>query len=298
MRAWIGISAALLLAGCGQNGSPVMEGQAVDGATSPEAPPQAAADPNKPAAIAVSVPQMAYKYGYSFRIPADRIARAQQAHLALCDSMGPTRCQVLGLSSDGGGTDGADAGGTLKLRVPAAEARTFGGRLSAAVTQAGGRGDGTSIEAEDVSKEIVDTEARLRQRTLLVERLTEVLRTRRGTVKELVDAERGVAEAQEEVDKARGWLTELRGRVAMSEVTIGYTPLYAAGATGGGSLGEAVHDSWTTFAAGIVELARILIYLLPWLVVLGLAALAVRAARPRLQTARATPDCEAGSPPL
>jgi hypothetical protein len=225
---------------------------------------------------------MAYRYSYSFRIPADRIAKAQQAHLALCDSMGPSRCQVLGLSSDGGGSAGADAGGTLKLRVAATEARAFGGRLAAAVTQAGGRGDGTSIEAEDVSKEIVDTEARLRQRTLLVERLTDVLRTRRGTVKELVDAERGVAEAQEEVDKARGWLTELRGRVAMSEATIGYTPLYAASASGGGSLGEAVRDSWTTFAAGIVGLARVLIYLLPWLVVLGLAALAIRAVRRRL----------------
>ena len=268
----ISLAAALALGGCGQAPGPEGAAEAPEAASAP-------ADGSKPATIGVAVPQMAYRYGYSFRLPADRIAKAQQAHLALCDSIGPARCQVLALSSDGEDGGGAGAGGTLKLRVAAAEARAFGGRLTAAVQGAGGRSDGASIEAEDVSKQIVDTEARLRQRALLVERLTEVLRTRRGTVKELVEAERGVAAAQEEVDQARAWLTELRDRVAMAEVTIGYAPLYSAGGSQG--LGETVQQSWATFSEGMGTLVRLFILLLPWLLVLGIVALAVRKGRQR-----------------
>ncbi|MFV0624603.1 DUF4349 domain-containing protein [Sphingomonas sp. ac-8] len=295
MRRAIGMAAALVLAGCGQapDGGSQMADTAVDGAAAPQP-----ANGGKPAAIPVSLPQMAYTYGYRFRVPADRIARAQQAHLALCDSMGPARCQVLALSSDGDDSEGSSAGSTLELRVAAGEARAFGGRLAASVAQAGGRGDGSTIEAEDVSKKIVDTEARLRQRELLAQRLTEVLRTRNGTVKDLVEAERSVAAAQEEIDQARGWLTELRGRVAMAEVGIVYDPLYTAAGGSGSGLGEAVRDSWTNFSVGMVELVRLAIYLLPWLVALGLVALAVRAGRRRLRTAATTRDCDAGPRPL
>ena len=158
------------------------------------------------------------------------------------------------------------------MRVASALARAFGQRLASAVDSAGGRAAGAEIEAEDVSKEIVDTEARLRQRSLLAERLTEILRTRKGSVAELVEAERAVAAAQEEIDQARGWLAALRARVAMSTIEISYDAIAAATSAAPGTLADAVATSWSGFVFGVVALLRALILLLPWalLVAVGL----------------------------
>src|ERR1044072_3933295 len=74
-----------------------------------EAPPPAMAMPSRisdvqheppaPAAgesaIAVTVPRIAYTYGYSFRLDAARVAAVQERHLALCRRLGPTRCRVI-----------------------------------------------------------------------------------------------------------------------------------------------------------------------------------------------------------
>jgi Domain of unknown function (DUF4349) len=58
----------------------------------------------------------------------------------------------------------------------------------------------------------------------------EVLQTRRGTVAELVEAERSVAAINEEIDQARSWMAEMEGRVSFSRVVLTYqsnTPVAA-----------------------------------------------------------------------
>src|SRR5690606_19727582 len=76
----------------------------------------------------------------------------------------------------------------------------------------------------------VDTEAHLRSRIALRDRLLQVLETRRGKVEELVEAERSVAEVNAEIDAARSWLAEQRGRVAFSRMTITYETATPGGA--------------------------------------------------------------------
>lgn len=171
----------------------------------------------------------------------------------------------------------------LKLRVATAEARRFQVLLDHDVTEAGGRTENAKIATDEVSKQMVDTEARIRQRELLVARLTEALRNRKGKPAELVDAERSVTQAQEELDQARSWLGELRGRVAMSEFDIRYGAIApSATAQGlGGRLGEAAQGSGATFLIGLNALLSLLIYLLPWLLLLGLPVLGLRALRKR-----------------
>lgn len=233
----------------------------------------------QPAPIAVTIPQIAYAYKYDFRLPESAIARTQAAHVALCDRLGPARCQLIA-SQSGGGEDRTAAAG-LKLRVASALARQFGAALQGAVAKEGGRAMSSSIAAEDVSKAITDTDARLRQRTLLVARLTEILRTRQGKVAELVEAERSVAAAQEEIDQARGELADLRGRVAMSTVDIGYQAIAATIDAPRTGLGDAVAQSWSVFVLGLVAMLSAAIFLLPWALVAGGIALAVRAWRRR-----------------
>ncbi|WP_084582721.1 DUF4349 domain-containing protein [Sphingomonas azotifigens] len=262
MRKFLALGAAALLAACSANET------GPSGSTEVVAQEEAVAKPGAEP-LKVGMPQLAYRYALTFLLPDARLAEAQDAHRALCGQLGPARCQLLSLTrSDAAGTAG-DA--VLKLRVASADAAYFTGEASRQVQGAGGRALATNVTGEDVSKDLTDTAARVRQRELLVARLTEMLRTRKGSVGELVDAERSVAAAQEELDKARAWLTELRGRVAMAEVEIRYQPLAAPAsrASVGTALGEAVQGSASAFVWGMQVLLSLAIYLLPWAAVFG-----------------------------
>lgn len=242
-------------------------------------------DGGAPETVKVSVPQLAYSYTLAYLLPGDRIATSQNAHRALCEDMGPARCQLLAFEHGAGNE--ASTSATLKLRVATAEARRFQVLLDQSVTQAGGRIENASIAAEDLSKQIVDTEARIRQRELLVARLTEALRNRKGTPAELVDAERSVTQAQEELDQARAWLAENRGRVAMSEFTIRYGAIAPSASTGnfGAQLSEALQGSGAVFLIGLRTLLSIAIYLLPWALLAIPVVLLVRRWRKRPMSA-------------
>lgn len=259
--------ALAMLAACGQpTQSGVAEEQmiALDAQAPAEAPP--AALPTA-APIAVALPRIAYIYRVGYRLPGDAIPALQQAHVALCDQMGPARCQLGGLNRSGGEAEYGD--GTLKLRVESKSARAFLDSLNKAASDKGGRPVETAIEAEDVSKQMVDAEVRIRQRELLVSRLTEILRTRQGSVADLVAAERAVAEAQEELDKGKAWLAELKGRVAFSTIEIGYNAQSPETGGFGAQLGDTFADSGNLFLIGLRGLLTVLIVLAPWGLLFG-----------------------------
>ncbi len=266
------IATAIALAGCsaGQNFSERQNaGPAQDSAAEMT---QLAAQPggdgrakgDQPDKLEITLPQLAYSYSLGFVLPNDRLGETQNAHRALCEQMGPARCQLLALES--GDAQDRTSEALLKLRVASNEARRFADLLGKAAADAGGRPTGTKVEAEDVSKQIVDAKARMAQRELLVQRLTEILRTRSGKVSELVEAERSVAQAQEELDQARGWLNALQGRVAMSDFEIRYTATAPAAMSGSvvNQLGEAGQGSLASFLIGLRGLLTLAIYLAPW----------------------------------
>jgi hypothetical protein len=138
----------------------------------------------------------------------------------MCESLGPSNCQIVQMTSSGEIDE--DIRGELQLAVAADKARGFAKLLSAAASEADAEAFRANIQGEELSKSIVDTEARLRSRIALRDRLLEVLETRRGKVEELVEAERSVAAVNEEIDAAQSWLREQQGRVAFSRMTITY----------------------------------------------------------------------------
>ena len=240
----------------------------------------AAAAGTESAPIAVTLPRIAYIYRVGYRLPGEAIPALQQAHVTLCDTMGAARCQVGGLQRSGGEAEQGE--GTLKLRVESKSARAFLDSLNKAASDKGGRPVDTAIEAEDVSKQMVDAEARIRQRELLVGRLTEILRTRQGSVADLVAAERAVAEAQEELDQGKAWLAELKGRVAFSTIDIGYNAQAVEAGGFGAQLGDTLADSGSLFLIGLRGLLTVLIVLAPWGLLFGpLVWLALRWRRRR-----------------
>lgn len=170
--------------------------------------------------IPVTLPQLAYDYDYRWRMPAADIGALQRRHASLCEQQGPASCQILGMSKTG--EEEGEVHGVLEMAVASKQARAFGALLEDEAEDAGATQVSANIASEELSKNIVDTEARLAARTELRDRLLQVLKTRKGTVEELVEAERSVAQVNEEIDQAKSWLKEMQGRVAYSKVTVNY----------------------------------------------------------------------------
>lgn len=212
--------------------------------------------------IPLSVPKIAYVYNYGFSLPGENIAKLQQEHADLCEQQGPYTCRILAM--DHYGDEGEYARGTLQLAVAANKARTFGAQLTPEAEMLDGEQASHSIEGEDLSKQIVDTEARLRARTVLRDRLLEVLRTRKGSVAELVEAERSVAQVNQEIDQARSWVEEMKTRVAYTRMNITYE-------TGTAPTG----DFLSPIQGALGSLGSILGWVIATLIVLGAAALPI-----------------------
>ena len=215
-------STALSLNACSEQESAVSvdEMAAQDSVSAPSQ-----ADPASDASIAteaipVSLPQLAYEYDFLFALPGEDLRKLQRQHASLCEQQGPASCQIAGMSTQG--ETGDEMTGELQLLVATQHARAFGALLEDEAESVGAEQRTANIATEEVSKQLVDTEARLASRIELRDRLREVLRTRRGTVQELIEAERGVAAVNEEIDQARAWLAETQGRVAMSRMTVHY----------------------------------------------------------------------------
>lgn len=179
---------------------------------------QKAASPNS--AIPVNLPKIAYSYSYAYRLDGDRIPALQRRHADICEAQGPAVCRIVKLEQNG--MEGELARGDLQLQVATPRVRAFGTELAKVVGQSGGKEIATAISGEDLTKKIVDTAARLRSREVLRDRLMEVLAARKGTVAELIEAERGVAAVNEEIDEAKSWLAEMQGRIEFSDVRIRY----------------------------------------------------------------------------
>lgn len=264
---------ALALAACSEAGdSPanedMMEASAgsaemsADSASDPGAAPEAISpDLKGRAALPANMPKLAYEYGFSYRLPSPDISALMRRHADACEQQGPMSCRVIGMELTGDRTR-EDLRGTLQLAVAAGQARALGALIEDEAEDAGAEQLAANITSDEVSKQIVDTQARIRSREQLRDRLMEVLRTRKGSVQELVEAERSVAAVNEEIDQAKSWLAETRGRVAFSRVNLDYTsgaapandfisPIEGALGSVGGILG-------TIVAALIVLLAIVL----------------------------------------
>ncbi len=208
----------------------------------------------------VRPPQIAYVYDYGFRLSGDAIAPLQQRHADLCESKGATKCRILEMSQSG--SEGDYVYGHLNLAVAADIARDFGKELGQSAESAGGEQVSSAISGEDLSKQIVDTEARLRARTVLRDRLMEVLKSRKGTVQELVDAERGVAQVNEEIDQAQSWLAEMKGRVNFSRVNI----RYESGSPSSGGFLEPIRSALGSLGSVLGNVIAVLIVLIVGLI--------------------------------
>ncbi len=258
------VIATLLLAGCGKPGTAPEDVRSLDVKEDAVAADATQAPQDKAPPVPAAEPRVAYKYRHGYRLEASDVGRVQQAHLALCDKLGTAHCRVV--SMERASSEGDFIRASLNLQVEARQARAFGAALDKVVGDAGGDFSDQGIEAEDLSKQMVDTEARIKAKQALADRLLALLQNRSGKVGELVEAERAFADAQEELDAARSWMAEMQQRVSFSAIEISYN----SSAPSGSGLWQPIRASFAsagrTIGSSVGSLVSFVAIVLPWLI--------------------------------
>jgi hypothetical protein len=172
-------------------------------------------------AMPIVAPSLAYEYGYSLELPADRARTQLTAHQSACEEAGPAVCQVIAAESYAVGAK--EARGLLQMRVSADWLRQFRARLEADAGAAGGKVLSVTTRTEDLTRSMVDTEAAIRSQLILQARMERILAERTGDLDQAVELEQQIAQTRAGIDAMRSSLEVMRGRTAMQKLTIEYT---------------------------------------------------------------------------
>lgn len=289
-----GLALALALAGCSKPGASTGAEPAASPAPPPPPPAQTlaeagAAAPASPAVpVGPTAPQLAYSYEVRLEAPAARVPALLARHEAACRAAGPAVCQLLG--SDRSTRDDGSLGAELTLRAEPGWLQRFRDGLAADARGAGGRVAATKTSTEDVTRSLVDTEAALRAKTVLADRLEGILASRPGKVSELLEVEQALATARGEIDAARSELAVMRTRVATSELKLAYDSRPGAADAGvWHPVTDAGRGAAGVFAWSVAALILGAAALLPFALV-GAAVVWLLRARRRRRPTRMEPD--------
>ncbi|QUD88355.1 DUF4349 domain-containing protein [Phenylobacterium montanum] len=225
MRKWVPV---LLLVGMTACAKVAPAGADLAGKTdmaSPAAPPK----PGDGKSPTISIPQLAYAYAYRLSLPGDRIQAAIDRDEQACAAAGPYACQLVGarLDREGEGVAGAH----LELRAVPDFIAHFRSGIESQTKADGGHIAAATVDSEDLSRSIVDTEAQTRAQATLRDRIEKVLAERPGKLADVMDVERELAKVQGDLDATNSELAVMKARVAMSKLTVDYqvTGLMAQG---------------------------------------------------------------------
>jgi hypothetical protein len=233
------------------------------------------ANPAAKAADVGASPMLAYSYDYGLVAPPAQIRGLLARHEQACIKAGPPTCEVTGSSLESGKDDEVHA--TLSLRAVPGWLSGFRDGLGQDAESVGGRLAHAATTSDDLSRQIVDTEAAIRAKTALRDRLQQLLETHEGKVADLLEVEKNLADVQDELDATQSELAVMRQRVATSELKIDYASA-SSFAPGGlwAPLGTATQD----FLRNVVTATAIVVELVSWLLpVAAIAGAAVWTAR-------------------
>lgn len=210
---------------------------------------------------------LAYTYSRGLEIPSERLAGVMDVHVQACQAAGPRVCQLIGSNRTGDPESYME--GYVSLRAEPMWLRTFIAGLAAQADEAGGRIVAENVSSEDLTRQIVDTEARLRAQTALRDRLQQLLRSRPGRLSDLLEVERELARVQGEIDAVQSSLAVMRTRVAMSELTIQYRSApRPVGSDTFEPLRQAFADFLKIIVVGFAAIITIIAALIPFAIVL------------------------------
>jgi hypothetical protein len=232
----------------------------------PHAQGASAAKPTEPAP-APQTPQLAYSYTYAVEAPADRLRDLEARTRNACLAAGVQACQLTSETVNAQAHDTATA--ELKFRATPAWLSDFGDRLAKDAASANGKLVSSQTSTEDLTRQVIDTDAAVRAKTALRDRLQQLLETRPGKLDDLVALEQQVAAAQQDLDATTSELAAMRDRIAMSDVDISYDSVGGFGPRSAWSpLGMALGGLAGAFAGSLAALIVVVTWISPWLAAL------------------------------
>ena len=162
---------------------------------------------------------------------------------------------------------------TIEVKVPATR---FDEALAG--LQPIGKLESANVETEDVGEEYVDVTARMDNAHRLERRLIDLLATRTGKLKDVLDVEQSLARVREEIERYEGRLRYLKAHTAMSTLTVTvHEPLPVVGTAGTSVMGEAFRQAWRNFVTFLALFVQALGIIIPLGAIAGAVWLVVRA---------------------
>jgi len=136
-----------------------------------------------------------------------------------------------------------------------------------------------NVETQDASKEFVDLESRLKTKREVEQRYMEILRSKAGTIEELLHAEEQIGQLHEEIEATIARINHLREQVSYSTINLEfYQTISQELVAGEGSpatgreFQKALHAGWN----GVIVIIITLMYVWPLIVVSVVIFLFVR----------------------
>ncbi|MEM9225067.1 MAG: DUF4349 domain-containing protein [Pseudomonadota bacterium] len=222
-----------------------------------------------PGEIAPAVEQyIAYSHRLGITLPRGGVEPVMQTHTEACRAAGTSVCIVV--NSNIYSEDVDYASGNLSIRAVPEWIEGFLGGVDEATQDAGGEITQRSTSAEDLTREIVDTGARLDAQKTLQSRLLNLLERRDGELGELLQIERELARVTGQIESIEAQLKTLRLRVSMSRLDVNYqTKVPAFSATRENPLGEAFGDFFYNLSGAIAAVITAFAVGLPWIALIG-----------------------------
>ncbi len=255
-------------------------------APAPASPPPIIRDSNAseqaggPNISVTAAPGVAFNYRYAYRLPNARIQTAQEAHAAMCEKLGVTRCRITGMRYSL--VNERDVSASLVLKLDPAIARQFGKDASKVVTDSEGMLVDQQITGVDAGSSIQRAN---RGRAELQDELDRVNRelARSGLSNAVRD--RLLSEASQ----LRAQMNALGAQKEADEESLAKTPMafyYGSGKTiPGFDEPQPLKDAFARAAYNFLSVIGFLLIavatLLPWLVLGALGIWAYRRYRPR-----------------
>lgn len=243
--------------------------QAADGAVRREAPQGKLATPVPSAPVSETDDSdqpsgrlLAFRHGLSILADNKAIAGLVENHTAKCRSLGPEKCLVTGSNIQS--WDDYSTNATLSLSIAPDIAQIFMDELVKGAADAGGRVTARSTNAEDLTRSIIDTDARLKARVTLRDRLQDLLANHEGKLSDLIEIERELARVQGEIDSLTSNLKAMWARVDMAALTITYESRVVSTHAPATPLKNAFAAFWGNLAEALANIITFVAHALPW----------------------------------
>jgi hypothetical protein len=142
--------------------------------------------------------------------------------------------------------------GDNQLRSARIEIKIPAGRFDESISGLNpiGKLENVTVSAEDVGEQFVDVTARMENARRLERRLIDLLATRTGKLKDVLDVETALARVREEIERYEGRIRYLKAHTATSTLSVYvHEPVPVVGSAGRSVLGDAFRQAWRNFVA-------------------------------------------------